>query len=508
MGLPSFSRPVLAVLPLWAACVTSPPGTAEQRDPPVHLPAWLHAPQGVARDARLEEAAALLCARDTDSVLDTDARHATGLADGQVLGLLRTGPDARATLARDAGPLLTSLGATTAGVVEGTSGSGAPCAAVVAARRLVTLVRAPVARLPRGGAQVLALQVPFPEATLYVQRPDGFVTKLPVAPGSSTVTLPSAASEGGAGEGRYILELLVDDPAHRDPEVALVWPYLVGAPRDAPFPEVLFPDEGHDDAALGHRAEALVQRLRNEQLIEPFKISPLLLQVADERARALASAGQLGHRVAGSVDLRGALRERFPGDARADFTRLAEVQAQASTLADAWQALLDSPAHRYVLVDTGATHAGVAVARGTDAAGRGIVTVVALLGRRAPSRDVGVVRAQLLDVINATRDARGLDPIAPSAHLDRVATRLATRMQETGQVDEALLGAPVGQVALEADASLASVKPLVARLDDPLMLLQGSVPELLLELDMTQLGFGMALDATSGAFFVCLLVGE
>jgi uncharacterized protein YkwD len=349
----------------------------------------------------------------------------------------------------------------------------------------------------------LSIDVPrHQHATLFVALPSGFVEVKPLTSGRQALSLPTKA-----GQGRYTIEVIVDDPARPDPQVALLWPVLVGAGKEPPMPEVLFPDDGHDDLALTHRAEALVQRLRNEQLIEPLKVSPLLLALAQERAQAIAAHGTLGHRVPGSTDLSSELQQRHPGDARAQFVRFSEVQAQASTLADAWQALLDSPAHRYVLVDTGITHMGTAVARGTDPAGRALVSVVALLARRAPSRDVGVVRLQVSDAINATRDGRGLDALAPSAHLDRLAMRLAERMRDTTTVDDKVLGAPVAQLALEADASLSQVRPLVWRLDDPLMLLERGPPDASLDIDAHQLGFGMAADP-SGVFYVCLLVGE
>ncbi|MCC7110264.1 MAG: hypothetical protein IT382_13310, partial [Deltaproteobacteria bacterium] len=106
------------------------------------------------------------------------------------------------------------------------------------------------------------------------------------------------------------------------------------------------------------------------------------------------------------------------------------------------------------------------------------------------------------------RAARGLDPLDESAHLHRLAARLATAMREAGRVDESLLGGPVGKLALEADASLSRVRPLVARLDDPVLLVDGKVPELLLGLDTAQVGVGMALHPTEGVFYVALLAGE
>lgn len=473
------------------------------------LPWWLGAPGDVTRDAALEEAAALLCARDTDGVIDDDARHAARLADGQVSGVVQRAASAeaaRAALVAAAGPLLAKSRATHAGVVEGSTPEGMPCAALVSVRRLVD-VSAPAAAVPAGGALALSLVVPADRsAALYLLRPDGFVDRraLPASSGRTTITVPSVA-----GEGRYVAELIVDRAAGpSDPEVALLWPYVVGTAREAPFPEVLFPDEGHDDVALTHRAEALVQRLRNEQLIGSLKVSPPLVEVAMARAGALAGQGRLGHRLPGGGDVAEDLRARFADEPRAQFLRLAEVQAQASTLADAWHALLDSPAHRRELVDTAFTHCGVAVARGVDAAGRPTITLVALLARRPPVRAPDDVRAFLLEQANEARTKRGLDALVESAHLHRVAARLATAMSDAGRVDEALLGGPVGQLALEADASLTRVRPLVARVDDPLLLVDGTVPELLLGLDVAQLGVGLALHPREGVFYVAVLAGE
>lgn len=501
---------LLSLAAVVGACVTDgAPAPAADAPVDLRLPAWLGAPHDIVRDPALEEAAALLCARDTDAVIDDDARHATRLADGQLSGLLRrasTASEARAALTGAAAALLSQSRATHAGAVEGSTPEGAACAALVSVRRLID-VGALAAALPPGGALTLAITVPTDRhATLYLLRPDGFVDRraLPADAARTVVKVPSSA-----GEGRYVAELIVDRKAGpSDPEVALLWPYMVGAARDAPFPEVLFPDEGHDDLALTHRAEALVQRLRNEQLIEPFKVSPPLVEVASERARSLAGQGRLGHRVPGGADAAQDVRARFAAEPRAQFLRLAEVQAQASTLADAWRALLDSPAHRRELVDSAYTHCGVAVARGADAAGRPTITMVALLARRPPTRAPDDVRALIIERANEVRAQRGLDALVESTHLHRLGARLATAMSEAGRVDETLLGGPVGELALESDASLSRVRPLVARLDDPLLLVDGKVPELLLELDTAQLGVGLALHPTEGVFYLVLLAGE
>jgi uncharacterized protein YkwD len=170
--------------------------------------------------------------------------------------------------------------------------------------------------------------------------------------------------------------------------------------------------------------------------------------------------------------------------------------------------LLDSPAHRYELVDTAFTHCGVAVARGSDAAGRPTVTMVALLGRRPPQRDPDATRAAILGAATEVRTSRGLDALLESSHLNRVAARLAGAMRDNKKVDDALLGGPVAKVALEADASLSRVKPLLLKSDDPMLLLQNGVPGLLLDLDTTQAGVGIALEPADGVFYVVVLAGE
>ena len=81
-------------------------------------------------------------------------------------------------------------------------------------------------------------------------------------------------------------------------------------------------------------------------------------------------------------------------------------------------------------------------------------------------------------------------------------------MREQKKLDDTLLGGPVAHIAIEADGSLNRVQPLVAKSDDPLLLLAAGVPALLLNLDATQAGIGIALDANEGTFYVVILAGE
>ncbi|MDP2344213.1 MAG: hypothetical protein Q8O67_24860 [Deltaproteobacteria bacterium] len=486
-------RRLLLPLIVFSSCATPPEPTTTTT---AALPAWM--PVELARDPALDEAAALLCARDTDAVVDDDVRAAARVFDGRVVGILASSVDEAAL---QAGSLFAGAGYSHVGLVDGVRPGGSPCVAVVASRRIVSVSSLPPA-FSRAGQAPPAINLSVPSSRighLFVLSPDGFVDRLPLV-GTELRKLPLRK------EGRHVVEVIVDDVdadgvPKGNPEVALLWPYVRGNLGLPPSPAVLFPDAGHDDLALSHRAEALVQRLRNEQLLETLKISPLLTEAAVERARAIG--GVLGHRVDGKSP-RQLLDDKFPGDPRALFIRLGEVQARGSTLSDAWAALTDSPAHRFELVSMGVTHMGVAVVRGQDPLGRTTITLVTLLGRRPPPRDVVVLQKKLLDDANSARVGRGYDPLVVSESLESAARRLARQMMESRRVDDTLLGGPIGEVALEADASLTKVLPLVARIDDPLLL--GTFAPLV-DIDTTALGVGLALHPEEGVFYVVVLAG-
>lgn len=473
------------------ACVTTTDVTTTTT-----TPSWV--PAELVRDPALDEAAALLCARNTDGVIDDEIRAGAHVSDGRVLGVLASSTDEAAlkvsALFRDA--KLSHIG-----IADGVGVNGNSCTAVVGSRRIISVISLPPL-LSRAGqaAPSISLSVPSSrQAVLFVLGPDGFVDRFAVD-SSDEKKLPVRK------EGRHVVEVIVDNinaegVPRGNPEVALLWPYVRGNLALPPSPTVLFPDAGHDDIALSHRAEALMQRLRNEQLLETLKISPVLTEVALQRARNIG--GVLDHQVDGKSP-RQFLDEHFAGDPRARFIRLAEVQARGSTLQDAWTALTDSPAHRYEMVSMGVTHMGVAVVRGQDALGRPTVTLVALLGRRPPIRDLVETSRKIVDDANNIRRSRGFEPLMVSDTLESAAHRLARRMMEMRKVDDTLLGGPIGEVALEADASLTKVLPLIARIDDPLLL--GTFAPLL-DIDTTALGVGLALQPEEGVFYVVILGG-
>lgn len=457
-------------------------------------------PIGTVRDPSLEEAAALLCARDTHALIDDDARRAGRVWEGQVAALLERGPDERALqalLSTRADALVAETGATHYGFAAVPTPGQEPCAAVVVTRRRLALESALPGPLESAAPFPLAFEADDPRAraAVFLLTPTGSVEKsaLSAGPVSSVV-------DPRAGNGRYVLEVILDHE-ERGPEVALLWPFTVGSGKLAPAPAVLFPDEGHSDTALTRRLEALVHRLRIEQQLKPLVIAPPLGRLAKERAAALAEEGRLGHRLPDDQSALAALREKEPGF---PITSLAEVQAQAGTLDEAWQALLDSPAHRYELVGTRASHLGAAVVRGVDGLGRPLVTVVALLARRILVRPVDDVRTELLGRLNLARDVTGAKPLRRDKRLDEVATRLAEAMAKEGSLDEAALGRPATELALSAHRGLEGARVVVARVDDPLRL---SPSRATLDGDATVLGIGLVPPDVAGQWYVALLVG-
>jgi uncharacterized protein YkwD len=460
--------------------------------------AWLPAPPGTERDPRLEEAAALLCARDTDAVLDDDARTGAGLWEGRVGALLERGEPgrARARLQQSAATLAEEVGATHFGVAEVPTFDGVPCAALVMARRHARLARPLPARLPAPAPIALALHLEerYAGGAVYLLGPDGRVERQAVQGRAVDVSLRPFA-----GEGRYVLELIADGPAD-DPEVVLLWPLLVGQTRLPVSPRVLFPDEGHSDVGLTRRAESLVHQLRTQQELPQVSLSLALGRVAEARAQALADAGRLGHRLPEQESAKEQLVAREPAF---PVARLSEVQAQAGTLAEAWQALTDSPAHRYELMQRDASHLGLFVVRGKDAFERPLITLVALLARRINTRPPAELRTELLGRMNLARLASNSAPLKRHPALDAAAQAHAEAMAKEGRVAMEAGGQPADERALALPPELSEVRAVIANLDDPLRLAPSRAT---LDSGAALAGIGLVPPGVDEQWYVCILV--
>jgi uncharacterized protein YkwD len=491
---------LLLTTAVFLACGTDAP-VERAASPAPRLPSFLGATltSSLVHAPELDEASALLCARDTDNVVDHDVRRATGLADGMVGALLvreETAERSKRVLAERARVLVEELGATHAGVATGSTPDGAPCAAITVVKRILTLKSVlprrldapePFAWRATGDAEV---------AAVYLLRPSGFVEKRALVIENGQV---SDVITPGAAPGRHVLEVIVDR-GNDDPEVALYWPFVVGTPTVYPMPAVLFPDEGHDDHALTLRLESMVLRLRNEQEIDTLMLSPSLSAVAQARAQVIAHDGALGHRRPEGRSVGDDLLKR--GDT--DFARVAEVQAQGATLREAWGALLESPAHRHALLDTGMSTMGGAVARSNDGLGRPLISVVIVVARRMSTRAIPELKTEMLGRMNLARHARSAPLLKRDPDLEAIADAHARAMARAGVVDERVDDEkPVSVIALHALA-YQEVVAVLAALDDPLRLLPSRA---MLQRSFDRVGIGISGGGPNGRFMLCVLVG-
>lgn len=498
-----------------SGCAGTPPGAGAAPAPGMRagagnagLPAWLSPAQRLLRRPELDEAAALLCARDTGGVIDEEVRRQVGVVEGQVSTLIGRGTlrEAREVLRAGLPAALREVSANQVGFAERILADGRSCTAAVVARALGELTMpggrarplppslAPDASLsfsfrPEGGAQA--------RVELFVLRPDGRVSRR----GLEAAEEVRVDFQPEAGEGRYRLELIWHPPAGDAPEVALLWPVDVGAPRFPPAPRVLFPDEGHPERALSYRLEALVERLRNTQELTPLLISPPLQAVAERRARALAAQGRLGHRLPQGQSAIETLAIEGRGPS-APFVGVSELQAQAGTLAEAFAALLESPAHRYELVHPGRTHLGAFVAKGEDARGRPLISVVVLVAERPSLRPEAELRAELFARINLARHARGLMPLRSAVDLAQAAGRMAHSLAGRATIARETAEAVGSRHLAEVGLLRSDVGWVVARLDDPLRL----VPPPVTLGEATVAAIGLA--PGTGGWYLCVLVAE
>lgn len=451
-------------------------GCATPTDPasPTHivtsepLPAWLGALAELGRSPELDEAAAWLCARGSHAVVDDEVRHFVHLYDGQVRGHLVYGSRIRAQsrLAKTMGALAAEINATHLGLAEGVAADGRSCTASVAVRRQIEIKGDLPAKMDRAAPFPLSLQVrgeaPL-QLDLYLATPNGDVEKRTFRSRHDLrdVVVPAA------GTGNYRLEVVVTDPRVDSPEVAILWPFVIGTPRLPPSPKVLFPDEGHGEKALSFRLQALVERLRNQQEISPLSIAPALQGVAVTRARSLAAEGTLGHRLPKGASATEEVQAKQPDFA---FVELGELQAQGATLADAFGALLASPAHRFELVRRGPTHLGAAVVRGQDALGRSLVSLVVLLARKVKSRANQEWRAELYGKLNLARHSRGIAPLRDHPELRRIAQEMTSGLARGGNLQVGSVADDVQIKVMERLPELSDIRVVVARMDNPLRL--------------------------------------
>ncbi|RMG16573.1 MAG: CAP domain-containing protein [Deltaproteobacteria bacterium] len=283
----------------------------------------------------------------------------------------------------------------------------------------------------------------------WVQGPQGGVLRLTAetpAPGRFRVAFDLRQF------GTHVIELTVE--GDEGPEVALLAPVYVGvSPPDGPDPP--WPEPPGDPRVALRRA---MDAMRREAALDPLHPEPRLDKAATWRAKDLAARHRLSH---GGPAVSARARVDATG---LRYTWLAEDLAVAPTAMGALQAMAESPAHRAVLLDPHATHAGV----GFEAAGDEVYLVVLLAtparGRAGPSvpsleqRALSTLAQRAAEALRAHRRRLGLRRALRDPALDALAEQLSLALAAADATELPEETARVRDLALQQDPDLASVR--------------------------------------------------
>ncbi|MDY0060224.1 MAG: hypothetical protein RBU45_10470 [Myxococcota bacterium] len=350
-------------------------------------------------------------------------------------------------------------------------------------RRLLELQ--PCARHPPPGAVVtftgrLAVGVSDPQAFLLL-------------PGRSVQTLPTTVHPGG------LLSLTWEMPAvpawallevaattRLGPRVvarcALSSTPLAGESR---LRLLLPPDDdaGLEPAAASSRLLDLVNRARRFEGAPPLEPDRLAAAVAAGFAQELLREGTTGHLSAGQQDP----GQRFQTAGLA-VTRLAECVARDRSVTAAFLALIQSLAHRNVLLDPRFCGAGVAARPAPGAASAEWIVVLDLF--RPLVRPTGPEAAgELAREIARLREDAGVAPLTADAGLRTAARELAGLLLHPASHEEGWLQEQLAARLDRLEPPVLEAWAVVRGATDPLSV-AGSDPELVAEA-WTHLGIGL-----------------
>jgi len=282
---------------------------------------------------------------------------------------------------------------------------------------------------------------------VFVATPSGRVREIEAGAGPSfraAVAFPEA--------GRHAVEVIAEGAG--GPEVvALLEVSAGGAPLDLPAagPEQDPPGEAAAVAVV--RAANATRRARG---LQPLAASPALASVAERHSAAMAAAGTVAHVLPGSGDAGFRLRA-----AGIPYRRVLENVALSSSALAAHRVTEESPAHLASLLDPGATHVGVGIARRKLPSGEEAVYLTELFveppddGAESPLTPDARVREALW----AERARRALPPLAADPALDALARQAAAAMRardEPGAPDLADRALALRRELAAADVFVAS----------------------------------------------------
>jgi uncharacterized protein YkwD len=247
---------------------------------------------------------------------------------------------------------------------------------------------------------------------LYHLKPSGEVDDVPlVATPAGAFALPVRLIETG----EHAMELLADGPG--GPQVIALRRIFAGVPPPASPPPALPAPKGDGLDAVEHA----IAVLRHARGLPALQRDPALDQVAEKHSKEMVRLKTFAH----VLPTDGALGDRLQAAGYA-YRSAGENIGLAEDAVRAHEAVAQSPAHLWNLLDPRHRRLGLAAVRGMSPEGESAVWLTEVLalpvvGSRDPAADVD-------KALRAERKKRGLRPIPRNASLDALALREVQRV--------------------------------------------------------------------------------
>lgn len=290
-------------------------------------------------------------------------------------------------------------------------------AVVMLSSRMVELEPVP-RQLPAGATIRLSGRVlaGYTDPTLALERPDGDIVRQQAGGSARELAIAVDASLPG----RYGVEIIAEGP--RGDSVIANFPMYVGV--EAPS-KVVLKDAGDAEGQGGtpdevrQRLLALVNRTRGEAGLPPVDSHPALRQVAMAHSRDMRDAGFVGH----TSPTTGSAPDRVRAAGLKSGLVLENI-GRGYSARGIHRGLLKSPGHRANILNPDVTHVGIGVVP-EEEGDRDAWLVTEVFVRMASKIDVESAPAQLLAMINQSREAREVPPLEADETLQKAAQAAA-----------------------------------------------------------------------------------
>ena len=270
---------------------------------------------------------------------------------------------------------------------------------------------------------------PVQNPVLFIQHPNGRIDQKPLTPVEGGINFELRGTDWP--KGHYIVEVLGQVEAN-SPELLFWWRLTREERTPHPWPRLKFEELSQTDLARGMKIENMIVQLRGTALVHRLHVSPQLKEVARLRAEALAQLQGIGHNRPFEQTLDETLKHNFT---HPEVTRIVELQSQSASLKEAWDGIVESPAHVAPLISRKVTHMAAAAVKREDGLGNPLVTVVVLLGNEPAAQiSAEALRMKLISHWNEYRFKHGWPLLERHRQLQARAQSVAAAMQAEGAV--------------------------------------------------------------------------